>query len=274
LYVSLLRAGVLGGALESTLERLADHLDAQIEIRSTLKSALIYPALLVVVAVVSLMILLGYVVPQFTEMFDSVGQVLPLSTRITIAVGDFLQSYGWLLILACAAGLALIQRQLQHAQTARAWHGRLLKLPLIGPIVLKSETGRFARTLAMLLQNGIPMLKALSIVGETMTNLTLAAAVSDVADRLKQGQSLAELMHRSEVFPQFAVQMIRVGEESGTLPEILGNVAIAYERDTRVTIKRALTLLEPLLILVLGAIIAGVILSILVAILGINELVI
>jgi general secretion pathway protein F len=220
------------------------------------------------------MILLGYVVPQFTEMFDSVGQVLPLSTRITIAIGDFLQSYGWLLILACAAGLALIQRQLQHAQTARVWHGRLLKLPLIGPIVLKSETGRFARTLAMLLQNGIPMLRALSIVGETMTNLTLAAAVSDVADRLKQGQSLAELLHRSEVFPQFAVQMIRVGEESGTLPEILGNVAVAYERDTRVTIKRALTLLEPLLILVLGAIIAGVILSILVAILGINELVI
>jgi len=274
MYVSLVRAGEISGALETTLERLADHIDAQIETRSALKSALIYPALLVVVAVISLLILLGYVVPQFTEMFDSVGQVLPLSTRITIAIGEFLQSYGWILILAAAGAALLIQHQLRQRSSAHKWHKCLLDLPMIGPIVLKSETGRFARTLAMLLQNGLPMLRALSIVRETMTNLVLADAVAEITDRLKQGQSLAELMHRSQVFPNFAVQMIRVGEESGTLPEILSNVAVAYDRDTRVTIKRTLTLLEPLLILVLGAIIAGVILSILVAILGINELVI
>ncbi len=274
MYVSLVRAGEIGGALEATLERLADHMDAQIETRSALKSALIYPALLVVVAVISLLILLGYVVPQFTEMFDSVGQVLPLSTRITIAIGEFLQSWGWTLILAAAGTALVIQHQLRQRSSAHKWHKRLLALPMIGPIVLKSETGRFARTLAMLLQNGLPMLRALSIVRETMTNLVLADAVAEITDRLKQGQSLAELMHRSAVFPSFAVQMIRVGEESGTLPEILSNVAVAYDRDTRVTIKRTLTLLEPLLILVLGAVIAGVILSILVAILGINELVI
>ncbi|HMB72391.1 MAG TPA: type II secretion system F family protein [Gammaproteobacteria bacterium] len=274
MYVSLLRAGELGGALEATLERLADHMDVQIETRSALTSALIYPALLIVVAVISLMILLGYVVPQFTEMFDSAGQTLPLSTRVTIAIGEFLKSYGWMLVLAGAAGLLLLQRQLKQAESALAWHRRLLRLPIVGAIVLKSEVGRFARTLSMLLQNGIPMLKALSIVADTMTNLVLAEAIGDVTDRLKQGQSLAQLMQESELFPLFAVQMIKVGEESGTLPEILTNVGIAYERDTRVTIKRALTVLEPLLILVLGAIIAAVIISILVAIVGINELVI
>ncbi len=274
MYVSLLRAGELGGALEATLERLADHMDTQIETRSALTSALIYPALLVVVAVISLLILLGYVVPQFTEMFASAGQTLPLSTRVTIAIGEFLQSYGWALLLGGAIALLLLQRQLQQPQGARKWHGRLLKAPIIGSIVLKSEVGRFARTLSMLLHNGIPMLQALAIVRDTMTNRVLADAIAEVTERLRHGRSLAELLQQSKLFPLFAVQMIRVGEDSGTLPEILTNVGTAYERDTRVTIKRALTLLEPLLILVLGAIIAAVIISILVAIVGINELVI
>lgn len=273
-YVSLLRAGELGGALEATLERLADHMDVQIETRSALTSALIYPTLLVVVAVMSLMILLAYVVPQFTEMFDSAGQTLPLSTRITIAIGEFLRSYGWVLLLGGTIALLLLQRQMKTAEGARRWHRRVLRTPIVGAIVLKSEVGRFARTLSMLLQNGIPMLNALAIVKDTMGNLVLADAIADITDRLRHGQSLADLLQQSKHFPLFAVQMIKVGEDSGTLPDILSNVGVAYERDTRVTIKRALTLLEPVLILVLGAIIAAVIVSILVAIVGINELVI
>ncbi|MDH4108011.1 MAG: type II secretion system F family protein [Gammaproteobacteria bacterium] len=273
-YVNLLRAGESGGALEIVLERLAEHLDRNIEIGDALKSALIYPAILIVVALLSIFVLLGYVVPQFTEMFEGVGQALPLSTRITIATGEFLQSWGWLLAVAAVLGALLLQRQLEDPEKAYRWHDRLLRAPLIGPVVLKIEVARFARTLATLLRNGIPLLKGLGIVRDTMGNRVLAAGLDRVAGGLKEGQSLADPLAKSTRFPAFAVQMIKVGEESGNLPEILLQVASTYDRDTQVTIKRSLALLEPLLILVLGAIIAAVIISILVAILGINELVI
>ena len=145
---------------------------------------------------------------------------------------------------------------------------------MAGGLILKIEVARFARTLATLLQNGIPLLKALTIVKDTMTNRVLATGLEQVAGELKGGQSLAESLAKSASFPSFATHMIKVGEESGNLPDILLQVASTYDRDTQVTLKRSLALLEPILILVLGAVIAAVIISILVAILGINELVI
>jgi len=274
LYINLLRAGESGGALEIVLERLAEHLDRNYETRATIQSALIYPLVLVFVAFVSVFILLGYVVPQFTEMFESAGEALPMSTRITIAVGNFLQSWGWLLIVAVVLGGLLIKRQLAQDATAYRWHNLALSLPLAGTIILKNEVSRFARTLATLLQNGIPILKALGIVKDTMSNRVLAEGLDEVVSRMTEGQSLAEPLASKTRFPAFAVQMIRVGEESGDLPGILVQVAETYDRDTQVTIKRSLALLEPILILGLGALIAGVIISILVAILGVNELVI
>jgi len=273
-YISLLRAGESGGALESVLERLADHLERSKAMRGALTSALIYPAILVVVAIVSIFILLGYVVPQFTQMFEGVGQALPLSTRITIAAGETLQSYGWVLVVLVAGGLWFMRGQLANPKSAYKWHAWLLRLPFLGAITVKIEVARFAHTLSTLLQNGIPLLKALTIVKDTMANRVLAAGIENVAGSLKEGQSLADPLAAVPHFPAFAVHMIRVGEETGELEDILLKVADAYDRDTQVTIKRTLTLLEPMLILILGAIIAAVIISILVAILSINELVI
>jgi len=273
-YVNLLRAGESAGALEIVLERLADHLDRSIEIKNALKSAMVYPAILVVVAILSILILLGYVVPQFTEMFDSVGEALPLSTRITIGVGEFLQNQGWLLAAAVLLCGLVLRRQLSDPVRSLAWHRRVLAAPLLGGIVLKIEVARFARTLATLLDNGIPLLKALTIVKDVMPNRALATSLEQVAAGLREGQSLADPLAKSTPFPAFAVHMIKVGEESGNLAEILSQVAATYDRDTTITMKRSLALLEPVLILVLGAVIAAVIISILVAILGINELVI
>jgi general secretion pathway protein F len=273
-YVNLLRAGESGGALETVLERLADHLDRNIEVKNEIKSALVYPIVLVGVAVISIFILLGYVVPQFTEMFDNVGQALPLSTRITIGAGEFLRDWGWLLAVIIALGLLLLQRQLKDPKQAYRWHQHMLSMPVAGELVLKIEVARFARTLATLLQNGVTLLKALGIVRNTMSNRVLAAGLDRVVSGLREGQSLADPLAADTQFPAFAVHMIKVGEESGTLPDILLQVANTYDRDTQVTLKRALALLEPMLILVLGAIIAAVIISILVAILGINELVV
>ncbi len=273
-YISLLRAGESGGALDVVLVRLADHMERSKETRSALTSALIYPAILVVVAVVSIFVLLGYVVPQFTEMFDGVGRALPLSTRITIAVGEGLQAWGWVLVLLVVAGVVFMRRQLASPASAYKWHALVLRLPVAGAIVVKMEVARFAHTLSTLLHNGIPLLKALSIVRDTMGNLVLSRGIEKVTGGLKEGQSLADPLSEVPHFSSFAVHMIRVGEESGELEQILQQVAATFDRDTQVTIKRAMTLLEPMLILVLGVVIAAVIISILVAILSINELVI
>ena len=273
-YVNLLRAGESSGTLEVVLERLAEQLESSKEVRDALTSALIYPAILVFVAVTSILILLAYVVPQFTEMFDGVGQVLPLSTRITIAVGEVIQKYGWLLFATGAMSVWTIRRQLQSDSGAYKWHKRLLNLPIAGSIIVKMEVARFSRTLSILLHNGVPLLKALSIVKETMSNRVLAAGIERVAGSLREGQSLAKPLAESTDFPPFAIHMIGVGEQTGNLQEILTQVADTYDRDTQTTIKRALALLEPMLILVLGVIIAAVIISILVAILSVNDLVV
>lgn len=271
-YLNLLRAGEAGGALEVVLERLAEHMEQTREVRDNLQSALIYPAILIFVALVSIFILLGYVVPQFTDLFEGVGQVLPLSTRITIATGEFLQQYGWVIALLVVAASALMRYQLSQPRSRYRWHARFLKLPLAGEIITKIEVTRFARTLGMLMHNGLPLLKALSIVKDTVENRVIADGLERVANSLKEGQSLAAPLAEMAHFPSFAVHMIRVGEESGSLEKILQQVADVYQRETQTTIKRALTLLEPTLILVLGVVIAGVIISILMAILGINQL--
>ncbi len=273
-YISLIRAGESGGALEIILERLAEHLERSKELRDTLVSAMIYPAILIVVALASIFILLGYVVPQFTEMFEGAEQVLPLSTRITISIGDALQRYGWVMLLFVAAIIALLRRQLRNPASQYAWHGWLLRLPMIGALTVKIEVARFSRTLSTLLQNGVPLLKALAIARETVSNRVMGDGLERVASGLKEGQSFAEPLAEEARFPPLAVQMIRVGEESGELEDILLQVADTYDRDTQVTVKRTLAVLEPALILVLGVIIAAVIISILAAILSINELVI
>jgi len=273
-YISLLRAGESGGALEVILERLAEHLERSKDVRDTLVSALIYPCILIVVALVSIFVLLGYVVPQFTEMFEGVEQVLPLSTRITIAAGDMVQRYGVLLLLILAMTAWLVRQRLQRPASRYALHASLLRVPMIGQVIVKMEVARFARTLSILMHNGVPLLKALAIVKDTVGNRVMADGLERVASSLKEGQSFAEPLAEDAHFPALAVQMIRVGEESGSLEDILLQVAQTYDRDTQVTIKRTLALLEPALILVLGVIIAAVIISILAAIMSINELVI
>ena len=273
-YVNLLKAGESGGALEVVMSQLADHIDRAVELKDAIKSALTYPVLLVIVATLSILILLGYVVPQFTQIFEGVNRELPAATQVTIAIGEFVRSWGWLLVPGSIGVAMIVRRQLADPEQAMRWHAWMLRVPLVGPVALKIEVARFSRTLALLLNNGMPLLHALGIVRETMTNRVLAAELGDVATGLKGGADLARPLSQSKYFPSFAVHMISVGEKSGNLGEILDQVANTYDRDTTQTIKRALSLLEPVLILVLGTIIAAVIISILVAIVGINDLVI
>ena len=272
-YVQMVKAGESGGALESVLTRLAGHLERAKEVRDSLVSALIYPMILLFVALTSIMILMTYVIPQFSDLFTDMGQALPLSTQITMAVATGLQDYGWLLALALIGLIFYFKWQFSRRASAKRWHARLLKLPVIGPIVRQVEAARFCRTLGTLLENGVPLLRSVSIVKNTIGNHVIADGMDQVVSSLKSGHRLADPLAENAQFPHFALQMIRIGEESGQLEPMLMQTADILDQETQTLIKRALSLVEPIMILVLGVIIAGVVMSILVAILGVNQLV-
>jgi general secretion pathway protein F len=272
-YIQMVRAGEAGGALEQVLARLAQHLETSREVRSTLISSLIYPGILLFVAITSILILLTYVIPQFQDLFVDMGETLPLSTRITMGVAHWLQNDGWMLAVAVILLMAYFKWQLSDPIRAKRWHGRLLSVALIGPIIKQVEAARFCRTLGTLLENGVPMLKAVAIVKETISNRVIADGMDHVIANLKSGHRLADPLIEHAQFPEYALQMIRVGEESGQLEGMLMQTADILDQETQTLIKRGLSLVEPVMILVLGLIIAGVVMSILVAILGVNALV-
>ncbi|MFN3919868.1 MAG: type II secretion system F family protein [Methylohalobius sp.] len=272
LYVSMVRAGEASGALESVLERLADYLERAQALRSSVVSALIYPAILVVVAIASLLALLTFVVPQFEEMFQSAGKELPLPTQIVMAIAAGIRSYGWLVLIGVLGMIRVVQNQLARPQLRYRFHRWLLKLPLVGGLLLKLDVARLAQTLSTLLEAGVPLLAALGIVKDTLGNLVLSEAVAQAGGRIKEGGEISAALEEAGYFPIMALQMIKLGEETGKLAQMLSKMAEVYEAEVRVTVQRLLTLLEPMLIVGLGVAIAAIIMSILVAVVSVNEL--
>lgn len=271
-YLNMIRAGEAGGALDVVLQRLSEFMERSKELRETVKSALIYPAILVGVAVLSVAVLLVWVVPQFTQMFEESGKALPLPTQIVIAAGDTVQHYWWALILGAIGIYSWFSRQLQQAETRYKWDKRFLALPLVGDLVAKLEVARFARTLGTLIGNGVTLLTALSIAKETLSNTVMAEGLGTVATQLKEGQGLGKPLMETGLFPKLAVHMVMVGEETGKLQEMLIRIADIYDREVQNAVKRMLALMEPVLILGLGLVIGGIIMSVLVAILSVNDL--
>jgi len=271
-YLNMIRAGEAGGALEAVLKRLTEFLERSRALRESVTSALIYPIILLSVAALSVIILLTFVVPQFQRLFADAGRTLPLATQIVIAIGDGFRHYWWVGVIVIGLIVAGMRQQLSQPESRARWDRWFLRLPLFGDLIARVETARLSRTLGTLLGNGVSLLNALTIVRETLSNQVLAAALGEVAEHVKTGRGLADPLSESEVFPKLAVQMIRVGEETGQLQEMLLQVADTYDGEVQTAVKRMLTLLEPALILGLGVIIAGIIMSILVAILSLNEL--
>ena len=271
-YLNMIRAGEAGGALETVLKRLNEFLERSQALRETVTSALIYPTILLTVAALSVIILLTFVVPQFERLFADAGKALPLATQIVIAIGNGFQHYWWAGLLVIGLIVMTVRRQLSQPENRARCDHWLLRLPLIGDLIAKVETARLSRTLGTLLGNGVSLLNALTIVRETLSNQVLAVALGEVAEHAKTGRGLAEPLLETGNFPKLAVQMIRVGEETGQLQEMLIQVADTYDGEVQTAVKRLLTLLEPVLILGLGVVIAAIIMSILVAILSLNEL--
>lgn len=272
-YINMVRSGEAGGQLAEVLAELAQHLERGKALRASLTSALIYPSILLVVSILSIALMLGFVVPQFKSLFEDMGERLPLATRWVVDAGDWMADYGGYLLIA-ALPLWMIFRRWKATPEGRIAMDRIsLKLPLLGPILLKYEITRFARTLGTLLSNGVSLLEAIDIARDTVGNSLLQEALDSLPAAIKQGGRMATALEKTGLFTQAAIQMIAVGEESGRLDAMLKELAHVYDDEVQASVKRTLTLLEPLLILGLGAIIATIIIAILMGILSVNELV-
>jgi general secretion pathway protein F len=236
-------------------------------------SALIYPILLVVLAIGSLILLLVYVIPQFTPIFEELGGNLPLLTRIVLAIGSTLQNFWWLIAGVIFFTVYAFRSMLADEEKRKGWDGWLLKLRWVGDLVSKLETARLARTLGTLLHNGVTLLSALGIARNVLGNTVMQADINEARSQVQSGGSLARNLAASGHFPKFALQMISVGEETGQLDGMLTKVADAYDREVRTTIDRLMALFVPILTLLLAGMIGLIVMSVLVAILGINDLV-
>ncbi|MDN5925186.1 MAG: type II secretion system F family protein, partial [Xanthomonadales bacterium] len=256
LYVNMVRAGEVGGSLGGTLQRLGDYLERSSILRGSVINALIYPAFLVGMVVISLLVLLAYVVPQFVPMFQDMGVTLPLVTRIVMAVGNVVQHYWWLLLAVIVFGTFWIRKQMHDPVARLRIDERLLKMKLVGDISRKVDTARLARTLGTLLKNGVPLLSALTIARNVLTNTALAKSVGEATESVKTGGGLAVAMQQSKHFPKLAVQMISVGEESGELDTMLMKVADTFDIEVKNSLDRMLAALVPLTTVVMTGIVA------------------
>jgi general secretion pathway protein F len=272
-YVNIVRAGEAGGALGAVLTRLADTMERNKELKGTIASAMIYPVILICVAVVSVMVLLLFVVPQFKSQFAQAGKSLPLPTTIVIASGEFVHDYWWLIIIAVVVGVWLGRKLFASPGFRRGLDGWVLRRALLGEMVAKIETARFSRTLGTLLGNGVTLLSGLAIVKETLGNRVMAEVLDGVIANLREGKGFGRPLLATGVYPRLATQMILVGEESGRLEEMLNRIADVYDREVQVVIKRFLAVMEPVMILGLAVIVGFIVLSILLGVLGMSELV-
>ncbi len=220
----------------------------------------------------SLFVMLTFVVPQFSEMFESAGKELPVPTQVVVALAAFLQAYWWAILLIVLVCICTLKVQMANPVSKKVWDQRMLKMPLFGNLIINMETAKLTRTLGTLLGNGVSILVALGITRETVSNSVIADELQEAELQLKQGNNMSEVMMQSAVFPRMAMQMMKMGEETGKLEAMLLRIAIIYDKQLRTSIERMLAVLEPALIISLGLMIAGIIVSILLAILSVNDL--
>ena len=271
-HISMVRAAEASGTLSDGLEQLTTYLERAQALKNKVLSALIYPTILAGVAGLSVVILLVYVVPQFRPIFDEMGSALPLATRVTLAVSDFLAQFGWLLVALLTSAVIASRRLWERPGFRSQVDGLLLRHGPAGALIQAIDTARFSRSLGTLLRNGVPLLTGLPIARDTMGNRVMADAVTGAVDDLRKGGELSATLQSAGVFPSLAIQLLKVGEESGTVDTMMLRLSEAYDTEVETRIQRLLALLEPVLIVGLGMVIAGIIMSVLVGIMSINEL--
>jgi type IV pilus assembly protein PilC len=261
LYVSMVRAGEVGGALDETLTRLADTLEAGARLRSQIKSAMAYPVVVLNLIVFIVIAMLVFVVPIFEKMYEDLGGTLPLPTQVLINISRFITSKWWMILAVMAALIYAFKRWKKTEAGRRRWDAMKLRFPVFGQLTQKVAISRFARTFSVLSRTGVPVLQTLDIVAETAGNATVSDAVLEVQGSVKKGESLAQPLERHDVFPPMVTQMMAVGEETGALDAMLGKVADFYDREVEDTVNALTSLIEPILIVVMGVVVGGILIS-------------
>ena len=273
LYRATVAAGEQSGHLDVVLERLADYTESRQQLRQKIQLALFYPALLTLLAISVVVLLLTYVVPQVVQVFQNIGQELPILTRGLIALSDFMRSYGLALLVLLGLAGAGIGWLLRKPGPLRQWHALLLRLPLISRLTRGLNTARFARTFSILLASGVPVLEALRIAAEVIGNLPMRDAVEAAARKVREGTSIFSALDKSGYFPPMTLHLIASGEASGKLEDMLERAATSQEREIEVMVATLLGLFEPLLIVVMGGLVLIIVLAILLPIFDLNQLV-
>lgn len=274
LYRATVSAGEQSGHLDTVLDRLADYTEGRQILRQKVMLSLIYPVLVIIVAVLVVALLLAYVVPQVVTVFQDTGERLPLLTRGLIACSDFVRGYGVLLLLLIAGAVAGWRLLMRREGARRAWHRTLLRAPLVSRLIRGMNAARFARTLSILAESGVPVLEALRISAEVVTNLPMQDAVRHAARQVREGASLNQSLNRSGYFPPMTIHLIASGESSGRLELMLDRAAVSQERELDTVIQAIIGLFGPFLILVMGGIVLLIVLAILLPIFNLNQLVI
>jgi general secretion pathway protein F len=267
----MVRAGEASGTLPAVLDRLVEFEEFSAELRGYLVSALIYPMLLLVVGGVAIAFLLGFVVPRFAQIFEEAGKELPLPTQVLMDVSQAFRSYGWLAALIIVAAVLLAGRWVRTESGRLRWDQWRLGAPLLGDVSLKLEIARFAKTMGTLLTQAVPIISALRLTREVLSNRRVAAAVEPLIQGVKRGQGLATPLAESGMFPALAVQLMTLGEQTGKLDSMLLELAAIYDREVRVATKRLVALVEPAVILAMGLVVGTIVISTLLAIVSINE---
>lgn len=271
-YIGMIRAGESGGTLQAVLARLAETLERTQSLRETVRSALYYPIIVLFVAGATLLVLLTAVIPQFKPLFDDAGDALPTFMAVLLAIGSFLENWWWALLAAAVCAVLGLRMALARPDGRRRWDATLLRLPLIGDLLRKVEVARFCRTLGTLLANGVTAVDAFGIAAGAIGNSVFASAVKEAMPRLRRGEGLAVPLLETGLFPRLAVQLTKVGEESGQLDQMLLRAADIYDDEVKRAVQRMTSLLVPAVTIMLGLMVAGIIGSMLSAILSTYDL--
>jgi general secretion pathway protein F len=273
LYVNMVRSGEASGALDVVLLRLAEFMEGQHRLRAKIGAAMVYPAVLLLICVVVLLYLLTAVVPKVVGMFESMKQTLPLPTRILIAISSFLSWTWWMIIIGIVAAVVLVARWRKTDNGAYKFDKFRLNFPVYGSIYKKVSVARFARTLGTLLSSGVPIIESLRIVKTVVQNKIIEISIENSIAEVMDGSSLAAPLKKSGVFPPILVHMISVGEKSGSLEEMLMKAAESYESDVETTVAGLTSIIEPLMIVIMGTLVGFVVLSILLPMLEMSTIV-
>ena len=272
LFINMVEAGEASGTLPLVLMRLADFSESQVRLKNKIQSALMYPTLMMFAALSLLIGIFVGVIPKIVKIFESMNKPMPIQTVVMIKISDILVNYWWLLGAMAVGGFIFFKRWSNTPKGRRKWDGFVLKLPVVGPLIRMLAVARFSNTMATLLAGGVPILTAMNIVKNIVSNTLISEAIVQARENVTEGQSIAEPLKRSRQFPPLVIHMIAIGEKTGELPEMLQNVSSTYEEQVAVKIDGLTSLLEPAMIIFMGLMVGAIVASVFVPLIELNNI--